>query len=355
MRSSSLPVAAAVLAVACIAAAPPGQIFFPGRQYGVGERQTYLIDRNAHLTVRFAKADGSIATSDVVKVDESSVAFTVEGYDDAGMPVLALAKADLKGGDSAIGGSTATASPVIENDGSVRSETFADLAPAGALLNGLDTQSMDIGTNWNGRADVALPFARAALRLDGHMNFKSGDQQSTLLQALLGGAAGVSGHPNVAPFGPVTLVGGGVLTGSAFFSPERRLMLGMDLTLTSTGNVTGARGRRGSYTLRSRWMIKLAHYAPGVAPGPGISPGIGIPVTQMGPPAPAATNVYSQGSPANVFSPASMNPDIIDRSNASAPPTAEPSPDESLPPVPISMPSDQPVASPPPGPTPTAS
>jgi hypothetical protein len=355
MRPSTLVVIAAGLGLACIAAAPSGPIFFPGRQYGLGEHQTYLIDRDAHLTVRLAGSNGAIVTKTADSVDERSVAFTVEGYTDAGMPVLAVATAVRGDRGSSGGGSSATASPVIGSDGSVPSDTFADFAPAAALLNGLDPQALDIGAIWTGRGDLPLPFARAALRLKGQVNFKSGDVNATLLQALLTGSASVTGHPSVAPFGALHLTGGGAVAGDAFISPERRLLLGVELTLTSNGNVTDAHGRHGAYALLTRWSIKLASYAPGVLPGPGISPGIGIPVTEMGAPAPGATNVYSQGSPADVFGPASINPDVIDTSNASAPPTAAPSPDESLPPIPVSMPSDQPIASPPPGPTPTPS
>lgn len=355
MRPSTLAIIAAGLGLACIAAAPSGPIFFPGRQYGLGERQTYLIDRAARLTVRFPRSDGTIVSKSVTSVGESSVAFTVEGYTDAGMPVLGIATAGRNDRAAANGGPPATASPVIESDGSVTSETFADFAPAAALLNGLDPQTLDIGTMWTGRGDLSSPFARAALSLNGKVNFKSGDAHSTLLQALLSGSASVSGHPSVAPFGALHLVGGGALAGDAYFYPERRLLLGMELALTSNGNLTDAHGRHGAFSLLTHWSIKLASFAPGILPGPGISPGIGIPITQMGAAAPGATNVYSQGSPADVFGPASINPDVIDKSNASAPPTAAPSPDESLPPIPVSMPSDQPVASPPPGPSPTPS
>ena len=283
------------------------------------------------------------------------MAFTVEGFTDAGMPVLGIATADQTNRDAAAEGSSATASPVIGDDGGVRSESFAEFAPATSLLNGLDAQALDIGATWHGQGDLPLPFARLALRLQSKVNFKSGDPGSTLLQALVSGEAGVTGHPSVAPFGAIRLTGAGTAAGNAYFAPERRLLLGMELTMTSSGNATDTRGRRGAYTLVAHWSIKLARYAPGILPGPGISPGIGIPVTQMGAPEPGATNVYSQGSPADVFAPASLNPDVIDRSNASAPPTAAPSPDESLPPVPIEMPSDQPMASPPPGPSPTPS
>ncbi len=355
MRPSTLAVIAAGFGVACIAAAPSGPIFFPGRQYGLGERQTYVIDRDARLTVRLAGPAGTIVSKTIDSVDESSVAFTVEGFTDAGMPVLAVATADRNDRGASSGASSATASPVIENDGSVPSETFAGFAPAAALLNGVDPQSLDIGTIWTSRGDLSLPFARVAVRLKGQVNFKSGDVHSTLLQALLTGAASIAGHPSVAPFGALHLIGGGAVTGNAFIYPERRLLLGMQLMLTSNGNVTDARGRHGAYALVSRWSIKLASYAPGVVPGPGISPGIGIPITQMGAPAPGATNVYSQNSPSDVFAPASVNPDVIDKSNASAPPTAAPSPDESLPPIPVELPSDQPIASPPPGPSPTPS
>jgi hypothetical protein len=355
MRPSTLAVIVAGLGVACIAAAPSGPIFFPGHPYGLGERQTYLIDRDARLTVRLAGPSGAIVSKTTESVDESSVAFTVEGFTDAGMPVLAVATADRTDRGGSSGASSATASPIIGNDGSVPSETFAGFAPAAALLNGIDPQTLDIGTTWNSRGDLPLPFARAAVRLKGQVNFKSGDVHATLLQALLTGGASIAGHPSVSPFGTLRLAGGGVVTGNAFIYPERRLLLGVQLTLTSNGNLTDAHGRHGAYALITRWSIKLASYAPGVVPGPGISPGIGIPVTQMGQPAPGATNVYSQASPAGVFAPASVNPDVIDRSNASAPPTAEPSPDESLPPIPVDLPSDQPVASPPPGPSPTPS
>jgi hypothetical protein len=346
----------AAFACACVAAAAPsGPIFFPGREYGLGEHQTYLIDRNSTLTLHLSGSDGQSLTKTIAAVDESSVAFTVEGYNDAGMPVLGIASAHRVDRNATTGGPPATASPVIENDGSVRSESFAEFAPAAALLNGLDANALDIGTTWNGRGDLMLPFARAALRLRAQVNFKSGEAKMTLLQALLTGDAGVSGHPNVAPFGAVRLAGGGALAGNAYISPERRLLLGMDLTMMSNGNVTDSRSRHGTYTLVAHWSIKLAGYASGPLPGPGISPGIGIPVTQMGAPAPGATNVFSQGTPADVFHPASISPDVIDKTNSSAPPTAAPSPDESLPPVPILVPSDQPVVSPPPGPSPTPS
>jgi hypothetical protein len=93
MRPSTLAIIAAGLALACIAAAPSGPIFFSGRQYGLGERQTYLIDRDARLTVRLARSDGTIVSKTAESVDESSVAFTVEGYNDAGMPVRGVATA----------------------------------------------------------------------------------------------------------------------------------------------------------------------------------------------------------------------------------------------------------------------
>jgi hypothetical protein len=355
MRPSTLVVIAAGLGLSCIAAAPSGPIFFPGREYGLGERQTYLIDRDARLTVRLEGPNGVIVSKSTDLVDERSVAFTVEGYTDAGMPVLAVATAVRGGSNTSDVGSSATSSPIIETDGSVPSDTFAGFAPSAALMNGLDPQALDIGTIWTGRGDLPLPFARAAVKLKGQVNFKSGELDDTLLQALLTGTASITGHPRVAPFGALHLTGGGVVAGNAFISPPRRLVLGMELTLTSYGNVTDAHGRHGAYVMNTHWSIKLASYAPGILPGPGISPGIGIPVTQMGAPAPAATNVYSQSSPSDVFAPASVNSDVIDKSNASAPPTAAPSPDESLPPIPVSIPSDQPVASPPPGPSPTPS
>ena len=360
MRPSAPAIAVAALALACVAAdAPSGPIFFPGRQYGLGERQSYVMSRDARLTVRFARTGGAVSSTTVTATHESSVAFTVEGYTDAGLPVLGVATADQRSsGDSGADSgdaATAAASPEIDGDGVVRSASFAEFGPATSLLNGLDAQAMDIGTTWHGQGDLALPFAHLALRLKSQVNFKSGDTGSILLQALVTGNADVAGHPKVAPFGAIRLKGAGTTVGSAFFSPERRLMLGMDLTTTSHGNALDARGRHGAYDLVAHWSIKLARYASGTLPGPGISPGIGIPVTQMGAPEPGATNVYSKGSPADVFAPASINPDVIDRSNASAPPTLAPSPDESLPPVPIAMPSDQPMASPPPGPSPTPS
>jgi hypothetical protein len=355
MRPATLVVIAAGLGLSCIAAAPSGPIFFPGREYGLGERQTYVIDRDARLTVRLAGPNGVVVSKSTDSVDERSVAFTVEGFTDAGMPVLAVATAVRGESEVSNDGSSAPPSPVIETDGTVPSDTFAGFAPAAVLMNGLDPQALDIGTIWTGRGDLPLPFARATAQLKGQVNFKSGELYDTLLQALLSGTASLSGHPSVAPFGALHLTGGGAVSGSAFISPARHLLLGMDLTLTSTGNVTDSHGRHGAYAMNAQWSIKLASYAPGILPGPGISPGIGIPITQMGAPAPGATNVYSQSSPSDVFAPASVNPDVIDRSNASAPPTLAPSPDESLPPIPVSMPSDQPVASPPPGPSPTPS
>jgi hypothetical protein len=355
MRAVQAATAVATVALACVAAAPNGPIFFPTHAYGLGERQAYVIARDTRLVLRFARADGTIGSKTIAGADERSVAFTVEGFSDNGQPVLGVATEGLADSRVSSEQPLETSSPVIEADGSVRNESFRALAPVALVLNGLEAQAMDIGSTWHGHGDLELPFARAGVRLDGKVNFKSGEAQETLLQALLQGSAAISGHPLIAPFGALRLAGGGMMSGSAYFSPSRRLLLGMDLTVTGNGNATDSRGRRGTYALVAHWSIKLARFASGAVPGPGLSPGIGIPATEMGGAAPAATNVYSQGSPADVFHPASITPDVIDTTNASAPPPAAPSPDESLPPIPIEMPSDQPVASPPPGPTPTSS
>src|SRR5450755_2413877 len=154
MRSSAPAIAVAALALACIAAAAPsGPIFFPGRQYGLGERQSYVMSRDARLTVRFARSGGAVSTKTVVVARESSVAFTVEGFTDSGMPVLGVATADQNASDVSNEASSATASPVIDGDGGVRNESFAEFSPATSLLNGLDAQALDIGATWHGQGD----------------------------------------------------------------------------------------------------------------------------------------------------------------------------------------------------------
>ena len=70
---------------------------------------------------------------------------------------------------------------------------------------------------------------RAAARMKGQVNFKSGDVNATLLQALLTGTASIAGHPRIAPFGALHLAGGGAVTGNAYIALERRLVLGMEI------------------------------------------------------------------------------------------------------------------------------
>lgn len=356
MRASGVALAAAVAFLFCAAlTAAGGQIFAAGHVFGTGEQQVYAIARDARLTVRFANADGSLSEQTATLHEASSVAFTVEGFNDAGAPVLAVATAGTYRRTSAA--AAPSESPVIAADGSIAHPAFDAFAPASLVLSGLDVSSLDIGSEWNGAGDLALPFAHARAHVHGKVNFKSGGAANELLQAVLSGGASTTGDPRFSRFGAVRLIGGGVLSGTAYFEPAERLLAGTDLSLTSNGNAVDARGVHGSYSLTAHWIVKLVSLVAGIAPGPGISPGIGIPGPLMGSHAGAA-NVYSNGTPVTVFHPAPQPSGVITgNAGATAAPTAAvtPSPGESLEPLPIGLSSDQPIASPPPAPTPTSS
>ncbi|HLJ82940.1 MAG TPA: hypothetical protein VKT51_02035 [Candidatus Eremiobacteraceae bacterium] len=356
MRASgAAPAAALGFILTAAIAAFGGQIFLPGHEYGTGEQQVYAIARDARLTVRFARADGTIGTQTSLLHDASSVAFTVEGFTGDGAPVLAVATAGALRQSSVA--AVPSDSPVIAADGSAARPEFDGFAPASLVLSGLDASSLDIGTEWHGTGDLALPFAHARAQLHGKANFKSGTLADTLLQAVLNGGASIAGQPRLSKFGAVRLTGGGALSGEAYFQPARHLLVGTDLSLTSNGNAVDAHGTHGSYSLTAHWIVKLVGLVAGTPPIPGISPGIGIPANQMGERANAA-NVYSPGSPVPVLHPAPMPSGVIS-GNSGATPTpyaaVTPSPTESLAPLPIGLSSDQPIASPPPAPTPTQS
>ncbi len=356
MRASeAAPVAALGFILTAAIAAAGGQIFLPGHAYGTGEQQVYAIARDAKLTVRFARADGTIVAQTSLLHDASSLALTVEGFTDAGAPVLAIATAGALRQSSAA--AAPSDSPVIAADGSAANTAFDGLSPASLVLNGLDASSLDIGTEWHGSGDLMLPFAHARAQIHGKANFKSGALADTMLQAVLTGVAAVAGQPQLSKFGAVRLIGAAVLTGEAYFQPARHLLVGTDLELAGNGNAVDAHGKHGSYSLTAHWIVKLVSLVAGTPPVPGISPGIGISGNQMGAHANAA-NVYSPGSPVPVLHPAAMPSGVISGS-AGATPTpyapVTPSPGESLAPLPIGLSSDQPIASPPPAPTPTQS
>lgn len=330
-------------------------MFVSDHVYGTGEQQVYAIARDARLTVRFARADGTLLTQTAVLHDSSSVAFTVEGFTDAGAPVLAVATAGALRQTAAA--AEPSESPFIAADGSIDAPAFDGLAPNSLVLNGVEPSSLDIGSEWHGSGALVLPYAHAQAQLHGKVNFKSGGATDTLLQAVLSGGASVSGQPRLSLFGPVRLIGGAVLTGEAYFEPAERMLVGTDIMLTSHGNAIDVHGKHGAYDLTAHWIVKLVDLVAGVPPVPGISPGIGIPATEMGTHANAA-NVYSPGSPVPIFEPAALPSGVITGANgATSSPVAEvtPSPGESLAPLPIGLASDQPIASPPPAPTPTSS
>jgi hypothetical protein len=356
MRASgAAPAAALGFILTAALAAFGGQIFLPGHEYGTGEQQVYAIARDARLTVRFARADGTIGTQTSLLHDASSVALTVEGFTDAGAPVLAIATAGALRQSSAA--AAPSDSPVIASDGSAADPGFDGLAPSSLVLNGLDASLLDIGSEWHGTGDLTLPFAHARAQLHGKVNFKSGALADTMLQAVLTGGASVAGQPRLSKFGTVRLIGAGALNGEAYFQPSRHLLVGTDLSLTSSGNAVDAHGTHGSYLLTAHWIVKLVSLVAGTPPIPGISPGIGISGNHMGAHA-NAVNPYSPGSPVPVLHPAPMPSGVIS-GNTGATPTpyapVTPSPGESLAPLPIGLSSDQPIASPPPAPTPTQS
>jgi hypothetical protein len=343
---------------AAFAATPPkarsATVFVPGHAFGEGEQQVYAIAEHATLSVRFRQPDGRIAQKTLNVTQKRSVALTIEGYNQSGAPVMALAAAQSGKTAARAAGSAPAASPAVSSSGNLPlSGDAVALAPAAILLSGLSAQAPAVGAKWKSAGDLALPFGSLAVSLNNSANDSSGDENSTTLQVVSSGSARVDIKARVPAIGAVALRGAIPASAASFLELQRRLLLGMVVHASGRGNAAAAHGRRGSYALTVDYALKLARFAGGTQPRPGIGGYVpssgylgGIAPTDAGNLSPAPVSTIAQPAPTDT----SFVPSPLPGATA-----ATPAPAESLPPVPIIMPSDLPLASAPPAPSPSPS
>jgi len=361
----SIVVAALGISVAAAAAlaaeqSPAGiAAFIPGRSFGLGEQQVYAIQVRETLVLRFRTPPGKLVTQTLRANSRRSVAFTVEGFNAAGAPVLAYATSRLSGGRTPSGAALAAPppSPTVGADGTLSDAgAFADIAPAAAIIGGL-SGAPQLGATWHGTGDVRLPLARVSLRLTNTSNASSGSESNAALVVASTGAAAVSGTIRAPQFGGVRLRGGGIAGATSYLDPDRGVLLGTQLSAKSQGNADAGQSR-GAYTLNADISIELVKFVPGTIPASplaGFAPASGYlggaaptdtanfgpaPLTNIGLPVPAN----------NIGSPAPVDTEYAPTSQPAATPT--PQPGISMLPIPVTMPPQQ-LVSPPPGPSPT--
>ena len=333
----------------------PHNIFVPGRVYGLGEQQVYLVERSQKVVVRFRDPSGKAVERTATRSDQGSVAFTVEGFTADGSTVLAVSviapTADSLQGpaDSASQPAPeALASPAVSADGRIADGgRFDALAPATLIVGALAGAPIADGEKWTSSGVVPLPVGPQAVHLSNAAAIWSDD--ASVLQVVSTGTFDTIGSVNVQGFGDATLRGAGSAGGTSFVDMASRLLLGAAFTLKSKGNAVNARQETGTFLLSAAYTLKLMRYVPGIMPPP-TPAGALVPRSEnirTGPP----DNLIRQGTPDELTHPAPTD-NVV---HGTPPPqeTPTPEPDASLPPVPVPVSSGAPLASPPaPPPTP---
>jgi len=344
VRAISIVFAAAAAAATSVAAlgdvGNPSSVpnaFLPNRAFGIGEQQVYVIERHQTVDVHFRAPNGDLVSKHVSRDDIHSVAFTVEGSD-AGDIVLAAVSDAPAQIDSA-------PSPTVRADGTIAAAGPLAAIGAGALVLGSAPPGLDEGATWNTSGTLQLPFGALQLRLTNtSAAWEGGD---AVLQVTSTGSADTDGTVTVPGFGPASLRGSGSTKGVSFIAADLRLLLGSAYTISGSGNAQNRRGEHGTYLMKAAYTLELARYVPGRPGMPAYAPTEmprmietvspdqiihGGSVDENAHPAPT-DNVFS-GSPLPAGSPI-------------------PLPDASLAPVPLTVSSGAPLASPlPPPPTP---
>lgn len=367
IRTAIKVLATLSLAVVALAAATPGAkpptVFIAGRAYGLGEQQVYAIWAHAKLVVGYRNAEDEIVSKTIELDQRRSVALTVEGYSSAGEAVLAAATAAPTSSASATPANPAPAAPqarptlspppspsVAANGALADAGPLKDLAPLSMIVSGLGDQAPELGKTWNSQGKLRLPIGDLNVRFKNEANSSSGDENSTVLVVTSSGTAEASGKVKVPAFGFVTLRGALPASATSYVELNNRLLLGTTMTASGRGNVAGVHGRRGTFDVKVDYVVKLAKLVAGSSPPP-VAGSAAPPYGSLGTP---NTSIFG---PAPVSSVAYPAPVDTEYQPSPLPVTASPSPlpEVSLPPIPIALPSDQPIASPPlaPSPSPT--
>ncbi len=368
------------VAAASIAAAPPSKtyVFVPGHEYGLGEQQVYVVDRQADLVVRYRDAHGITRTKSYRHHADVSIAMTTEGVASSGTAVLALSTAQAgtptpfdrvvgettpREAPSPISAITPSAyyetsapavspSPTLDEHGSLDATgPMADFAPASIILSGLQAELPQLGRPWKSVGEIALPYARLDLTLQNIADSESGQETARVLNISSSGHVAVRGAIAIKGLGKTALRGTGTATAASFVETQRRLLLGTSIVATSHGIAT-AKNVRGDYDLKLSLAIKLVRYIPGV-PVPTYAPGFIPPSGYLGGVASPVTSHLSNAPTDHLAVPAPTNTEFLPPPGQRVTPYPSTLPEVSLPPIPIPLRSDQPIASPPPPPTPT--
>jgi hypothetical protein len=344
VRAVSIVFAAAAAAATSVAAlgdvGNPSSVpnaFLPNRAFGIGEQQVYVIERHQTVDVRFRAPNGDLVSKQLTRDDVHSVAFTVEGSD-AGDIVLAAVSDATAQPDSA-------PSPTVRADGTISAAGPLAAIGAGALVLGSVPPALAEGTTWNTSGALRLPFGPMQMRMTNtSATWEGGD---AVVQVASTGSVDASGSVTVPGFGPASLRGSGSTKGISFIDTDLRLLLGSTYSIVGSGNAQNGRGEHGTYLMKAAYTLKLARYVPG----------------RPGPPAYAPTELprmIETVSPDQIIHGGSVDeiahPAPTDNVFSSSPLPAGspiPLPDESLAPVPLTVSSGAPLASPlPPPPTP---
>jgi hypothetical protein len=359
-------IAAAALAACALAAfgfatpAPdqPQNVFLPGRTFGLGEQQVYLVERNESIVVRFRNANGDVVSKTVKRRDHHSFALTVVGFDADGSAVLAVSAEGqpalaAPGGDvNAASSQDATqpeavqASPAVTADGRVNEMSrLAPLLTSSLVIASGPDQPLADGAKWITSGELPIPAGSQRVRLGNAASTWSED--AGVLEVVSTGTFEAAGSAPVPAFGQAALRGNGSVSGTSYVDMRNRLLLGSVFTLKSNGNATNGRGGSATFSLSASCTFKLMRFVAGLLPPPTPAGGLAPRADNIrtGPP---PDNLTRQGAPDQMARPAAT--DNIFRASPLPQDTPEPLPDVSLPPVPIPVSSGLPLASPPPPP-----
>jgi len=347
--AGAILVAAAAAALAATAASDAPALFAPGHQFGVGEQHVYAVQIQETLTLRFRNPLGELTTKTVQRNVHRSVALTVEGYNAANAPVLAIATTAPTVAARPGQAPSAPPSPTIGVNGQPSDAgSLADIAPAAALFGGLES-APQLGSVWSASGDVPLPLGHVSLRMKNVANLATGDTNQTTLVVTSSGSADVFGRTRIAPFGDVSLRGSGSAGGTSYIDADRALLLGLQITSRSHGNAS-LKTMRGVYDLSLTYSIELAKFVAGVVP-PSLVPQFVISSGALGSQASTDTSNFGPVPMSSIAAPGPVDTEFVPSPQPT--PTPSPIPGVSIPPIPLAVPSGQHLVSPPPEPSPS--
>jgi hypothetical protein len=354
-----------VVAAGALAASPPTISIAPvGRVFGTGEQQVYAIERHESITATYRAPSGEMVTKHFDFSARTSVAYTVEGFSSDGAAVLALATANdaspaatpsASPTPSPSAAPSTSPSPMLHLDGTTAATGgLEELTPIALVAAGQGLDGLRSGAHWRTNGVLALPAGSVLLALQNQASTWTapGGLEADVVEIDSIGSAQAGGALVVPGFGRAALHGGGSAAAKSYVDRPNRLLAGVMLTIASSGNLENGRGDRGSYALNARYVVKLVRLAPGLLPSPAPMLSTDVDVvhsaSSLASFAPADIKQMAQPAPTDALILSSPVP----LGSPTLPPS--PPPEASLAPIPVTIASDAPIASPvPPPPTPT--